>query len=242
MTADARDLDELDDADLDEPGDLDPAKEPRLTRLGWTQVVGGVLGFVAAFALILDRIELLKDPDFVPSCSINPLLSCGTIMKTGQAAENQRVGQLLNDVLEQALRIDWQRQAVRRQSAPLPPLGVALGSVPLVERLRAKSLDGGDQAALLLTTQYTDLGEMDGEFWQAFDTVTRHADMTTPAVHVGGWFDTFSLGTVTSFQGPSARRTRRAWWGARNVKAIPCEARISSVSDFSVCRIVLSVK
>ncbi len=60
--------------------------QPRLTRLGWTQVVGGVLGFVAAFALILDRIELLKNPDFVPSCSINPLLSCGTIMKTDQAA------------------------------------------------------------------------------------------------------------------------------------------------------------
>jgi uncharacterized membrane protein len=85
MTADARDLDELDDPDL---GGLDDpeAAPPRLTRLGWTQIVGGVLGFVAAFALILDRIELLKDPDFVPSCSINPLLSCGTIMKTDQAA------------------------------------------------------------------------------------------------------------------------------------------------------------
>lgn len=78
-------------------------------------------------------------------------------------------------MLEQALRIDWQRQAVRRQSTPLPPLGVALGSVPLVERLRAKSLDGGDQAALLLTTQYTDLGEMDGEFWQAFEGLDRDA-------------------------------------------------------------------
>lgn len=94
-------------------------------------------------------------------------------MKTGQAAENQRVGQLLNDVLEQALRIDWQRQAVRRHSAPLPPLGVALGSVPLVERLRAKSLDGGEQAALLLTTAYADLSDMDGEFWQAFEGLDR---------------------------------------------------------------------
>jgi hypothetical protein len=96
-------------------------------------------------------------------------------MKTGQAAENQRVGQLLNDVLEQALRIDWQRQAVRRQSAPLPPLGVALGSVPLVERLRTKSLDGGEQAELLLTTAYADLGQMDNEFWQAFEGLDRDA-------------------------------------------------------------------
>jgi len=78
-------------------------------------------------------------------------------------------------VLEQALRIDWQRQAVRRQSAPLPPLGVALGSVPLVERLRIKSLDGGEQAELLLATQYTDLGQMDSEFWQAFEGLDRDA-------------------------------------------------------------------
>ena len=57
------------------------------------------------------------------------------------------MGQLLNDdVLEQALRIDWQRQAVRRQRAAASA-GVALGSVPLVERLRTKSLDGGEQAA-----------------------------------------------------------------------------------------------
>jgi predicted acyl esterase len=39
------------------------------------------------------------------------------------------------------------------------------------------------------------------EFWQAFDSVRRHETMTAPALHVGGWFDTFSLGTVTSFSG-----------------------------------------
>jgi hypothetical protein len=50
---------------------------------------------------------------------------------------------------------------------------VAVGSVPLVERLRAKSLDGGDQAALLLTTNYADLGQMDSEFWQAFEGLDR---------------------------------------------------------------------
>jgi predicted acyl esterase len=39
------------------------------------------------------------------------------------------------------------------------------------------------------------------EFWHDFDSTTRHAAMTVPAVHVGGWFDTFSLGTITSFVG-----------------------------------------
>ncbi|MFD1522629.1 vitamin K epoxide reductase family protein [Pseudonocardia yunnanensis] len=47
--------------------------------------MGGALGTVAAFALILDRISLLKDPAFVPSCSISPLLSCGSIMTSPQA-------------------------------------------------------------------------------------------------------------------------------------------------------------
>ena len=95
-------------------------------------------------------------------------------MKTGQAAENQRVGQLLNEILQQALDIDWQRQAVRRQPVPLPPLGVALSGLPLIERLRIKSLDGGDQNAdLLLTTQYADLDQVEDEFWQAFEGLDR---------------------------------------------------------------------
>ena len=119
--------------------------------------------------------QLIKEAKVVQAVRARSEREVSQFMKTGQAAENQRVGQLLNDVLEQALRIDWQRQAVRRQSAPLPPLGVALGSVPLVERLRTKSLDGGAQAALLLTTAYTDLGQMDSEFWQAFEGLDRDA-------------------------------------------------------------------
>ena len=65
---------------------------------------------------------------------------------------------------------------MRRQSAPLPPLGVALSSVPLVERLRIKSLDGGEQAELLLATQqHSTWGQMDSEFWQAFEGLDRDA-------------------------------------------------------------------
>jgi uncharacterized membrane protein len=47
--------------------------------------VGGALGTVAAFALILDRISLLENPAFIPSCSISPLLSCGSVMTSPQA-------------------------------------------------------------------------------------------------------------------------------------------------------------
>lgn len=52
-------------------------------------------------------------------------------------------------------------------------------------------------------------------FWEAFDSTLRHDRMTAPALHVGGWFDTFCLGTVTSFVGrqnaggPGARGTQK---------------------------------
>lgn len=48
--------------------------------------VGGALGLAAAIALTIAKIKLLQDPSYVPSCSINPVLSCGSVMKTDQAS------------------------------------------------------------------------------------------------------------------------------------------------------------
>lgn len=45
-----------------------------------------IIGFIAAFVLTVEKIELLKDPSFQPSCNINPILSCGSVMKTPQAS------------------------------------------------------------------------------------------------------------------------------------------------------------
>ena len=39
------------------------------------------------------------------------------------------------------------------------------------------------------------------DFWKGFDSTTRHAVMNVPAVHVGGWFDTFCQGTIDAFVG-----------------------------------------
>lgn len=120
--------------------------------------------------------QLIKEAKVVQGVRARSEREVSQFMKTGQAAENQRVGQLLNDILQQALDIDWQRQAVRRQPAPLPPLGVALSGLPLIERLRIKSLDGGGQdAELLLTTHYADLNQVEDEFWQAFEGLDRQA-------------------------------------------------------------------
>ena len=120
--------------------------------------------------------QLIKEAKVVQAVRARSEREVSQFMKTGQAAENQRVGQLLNDILQQAQAIDWQRQAVRRQPVPLPPLGVALSGLPLIERLRVKSLDGGEQnAELLLTTQYADLNQVEDEFWQAFEGLDRQA-------------------------------------------------------------------
>jgi uncharacterized membrane protein len=48
-------------------------------------ITSGVLGLVASFVLTVDKLHVLKDPNYSPSCNINPLFSCGTIMKTAQA-------------------------------------------------------------------------------------------------------------------------------------------------------------
>jgi uncharacterized membrane protein len=49
-------------------------------------LLAGVLGLAASFTLIVEKIEILINPDYVPSCSINPVLSCGSVMITPQAS------------------------------------------------------------------------------------------------------------------------------------------------------------
>lgn len=54
-------------------------------RLAWWLLAAGLIGLAAAGTLLVEKIALLKDPDYVPSCSMNPVLNCGSIMKTDQA-------------------------------------------------------------------------------------------------------------------------------------------------------------
>ena len=53
--------------------------------LAWLLVIGGLIGLAAAFVLTLEKLALLADPTYVPSCSINPVLSCGSVMASPQA-------------------------------------------------------------------------------------------------------------------------------------------------------------
>ncbi|MFC9252100.1 vitamin K epoxide reductase family protein [Amycolatopsis thailandensis] len=51
----------------------------------WVLLIGGAIGLVAALVLTVEKIKLLKDFSYIPTCSVNPVLSCGSIMKTPQA-------------------------------------------------------------------------------------------------------------------------------------------------------------
>jgi uncharacterized membrane protein len=55
-------------------------------RFAWLQVVAGALGLLAAIALTLEKIAKLRDPSYVPTCSLNPIISCGSVMDSAQAA------------------------------------------------------------------------------------------------------------------------------------------------------------
>ncbi|MFF9338584.1 MULTISPECIES: vitamin K epoxide reductase family protein [unclassified Streptomyces] len=54
--------------------------------LGWLLVVTGAAGVLAAWVITIDKFKLLEDPGFQPGCSLNPVVSCGNIMKSEQAA------------------------------------------------------------------------------------------------------------------------------------------------------------
>lgn len=62
---------------------------PRMTRdkpFGWLMVITGVIGWLASGALVLEKLEVLKDPGYKTVCDVNPWISCGQVMQTWQSS------------------------------------------------------------------------------------------------------------------------------------------------------------
>lgn len=53
---------------------------------GLLLVITGVVGALAAVALTLDYINMLRDPTYVPTCDLNPLVGCGDFLGSPQAS------------------------------------------------------------------------------------------------------------------------------------------------------------
>lgn len=52
----------------------------------WWVLIGGAIGLLSSIALTVEKIRILLDASYVPSCNVNPIVSCGSVMTTPQAS------------------------------------------------------------------------------------------------------------------------------------------------------------
>ncbi|XOV89773.1 MAG: DUF3375 domain-containing protein [Pseudomonadota bacterium] len=135
-----------------------------------------------------------------------------SFIKSGLATEHHRVGQLLNEVMEAALAVDWSRQETRRRRSSLPFVGVEVANLPLVERLRFKAPDDTDSDPLQLATQQASLDDVEDDFWAAFDTLDRQAlfDETRALLAKNG--SAMSIGEIAAQLPPTHDLESIAFW------------------------------
>jgi uncharacterized membrane protein len=70
-------------------GDLTPAstRGVRASALSaWWVLIAGAVGLLASMTLTVEKIDILLNPSYVPSCNLNPIISCGSVMVTSQAS------------------------------------------------------------------------------------------------------------------------------------------------------------
>lgn len=66
-----------------------PGSLPSTVRdkpFAWLLLITGVVGWLASGALVLEKLEVLKDPNHVTVCDVNPFISCGEVMQTPQSS------------------------------------------------------------------------------------------------------------------------------------------------------------
>ena len=61
-------------------------KRSKVARvLPWILVIAGVLGLIGATVITYDKMQLLQNPAYKPSCNLNPIISCGSVMSSAQS-------------------------------------------------------------------------------------------------------------------------------------------------------------
>jgi uncharacterized membrane protein len=53
--------------------------------LPWLLIIAGTIGLICAFIIMYEKIALLQNPQYTPSCNLNPVISCGSVMASDQA-------------------------------------------------------------------------------------------------------------------------------------------------------------
>lgn len=54
--------------------------------LTWILIIGGIIGLICAFIISYDKLQLLQNANFQPNCNLNPIISCGSVMKSAQGS------------------------------------------------------------------------------------------------------------------------------------------------------------
>ncbi|MDQ8208427.1 DUF3375 domain-containing protein [Coraliomargarita sp. SDUM461003] len=96
-------------------------------------------------------------------------------IKTGLAGEHHRVGDLLQQIFETVLQIDWSKQAVKRAPSPLAPIAPALPNLPFPERLDFKALDDPEETRLNLEQQHGSLDVLADSYLENLNELDRSA-------------------------------------------------------------------
>lgn len=52
----------------------------------WIFIISGAIGLFASIELIIQKVNVLSNPNYVLNCDINPVLSCGNVINTEQAS------------------------------------------------------------------------------------------------------------------------------------------------------------
>lgn len=58
---------------------------PLAKFMPWLLVIGGFIGLICSFIIMFEKLELLNNPAYTPSCDLNPVISCGSVMASDQS-------------------------------------------------------------------------------------------------------------------------------------------------------------
>jgi len=68
---------------------LQSIKKP-LAKLGrilpWLLIIGGIIGIIASLVITSEKFALAANPNHQTMCDLNPIISCGSVMKSDQAS------------------------------------------------------------------------------------------------------------------------------------------------------------
>jgi hypothetical protein len=133
-------------------------------------------------------------------------------LKTGLVSEHHRVGELLDELQKQALDIEWQKPAVRKAASKLPPVAINCYNLPLIERLRIKSLEQQQEQELELSEQHTDLADIEDDFWLSFDSLDQQALLQDTRKVLAESGETLSMAELAARLPPSHDLETLAFW------------------------------